>query len=82
MTSRSRRHGQVPAVPFAVLLLSLVTTSGCVHVEFYEKRAFSDPVMSFDEGPTEAHWYEKVYHSTEGAAGGLGLTAGGGCGCY
>lgn len=63
----------------AVLLGS---TSGCRSVAFYEKRAFSNPLMDLDEGPTEAHWYQKVYYSDEGAAGGFGTSAGGGCGCY
>lgn len=45
-------------------------------------RAYSDPVMDFDDGATETHWFQKVHYSTEGSAGGIGTSAGGGCGCY
>ena len=55
---------------------------GCGGVAFYEKRALADPVMDLDDGPAEAHFYQKAYYSREGSAGGIGTGAGGGCGCY
>jgi len=65
----------------ALALLALAT-SACQTVEFYEKEAFSDPVMRLDEDPTLTHLRQKVYYSREGATGGIGDSAGGGCGCY
>ncbi len=62
-------------------LFSLALAS-CRSLEFYEKEAFSRSIMSFDEGPAEAHFLQKCFYSIEGAAGGLGTSAGGGCGCY
>jgi hypothetical protein len=56
--------------------------SGCEGVPFYEKEHLSDPIMTLDGDPTETHFFQKVYYSREGSAGGIGTTAGGGCGCY
>jgi hypothetical protein len=70
------------AVFLALFLLCPLFAAGCGGVAFYEKRALADPVMSLDDGPLEAHFYQKVYYSREGSAGGLGAGAGGGCGCY
>ena len=30
---------------------------------FYDKAAFSDPVMVFESDPTEVHFAQKVYYS-------------------
>ena len=59
-----------------------VTVTGCSSVDFYQKAHFSDPIMTFDPDPTELHVYQKTYYSREGSAGGIGASAGGGCGCY
>jgi hypothetical protein len=37
--------------------------------------------MALSPDPLEAHRKQKLYSSREGAAGGDGLTAGGGCAC-
>lgn len=55
---------------------------GCNTVEFYEKEALVAPLMAFETDGTEAHFHQKVFYSIEGAAGGIGESAGGGCGCY
>lgn len=65
-----------------VLALLLASLSACNTVEYYDKRAFADPVMEFEDGATETHWFQKTYYSIEGSAGGIGTSAGGGCGCY
>ena len=62
-------------------LLSICLGS-CNTVEFYEKGALSSPVMSFELDAGRAAFHQKVHYATEGAAGGLGTSAGGGCGCY
>jgi hypothetical protein len=38
-------------------------------------------MMAFSGDALEAHRKQKLYSSREGAAGGDGLTAGGGCAC-
>jgi len=66
----------------ALLLLAALGASGCNTVEFYEKGALSSPVMALDMPASLLASEQKIFYSTEGAAGGLGSTAGGGCGCY
>lgn len=68
-------------IALAVFVVGLGSAS-CRSVEFYEMRSFSDPAMAFDEGGTETHFFQKVFYSDEGSAGGIGTSAGGGCGCY
>lgn len=67
-----------------LLLAGLVVSqlNSCKTVEFYEKERLGDSVMSLDDGESEAHFYHKVFYSMEGSAGGIGTSAGGGCGCY
>lgn len=67
---------------FFLLAAAVFLLSGCPTVEFYERRHLSDEVMSLEEDPGETHFYQKVYYSREGSAGGIGTSAGGGCGCY
>ena len=68
---------------YAALTLPLLLLGGaCNTVEFYEKAALADPTMQFTESPAQLHWQQKVQFSDEGAAGGIGTSAGGGCGCY
>ena len=55
---------------------------GCQGPAFYEKSAYADPVMAFDETVGELHFLRKVVYSMEGSIGGFGGGAGGGCGCY
>lgn len=69
-------------VAVAVLTTALGITAGCRTVEFWEKRHFSDPLMSLEEDAGETHFHQKTMYSREGSAGGIGTGAGGGCGCY
>ena len=66
---------------FAVFI-TLITLTACGGPAFYEKQNLADPVMEFDDGSAETHFYQKIYHSREGSAGGIGTGSGGGCGCY
>jgi Domain of unknown function (DUF4266) len=77
-----RRLEPRPPMRTLAILLALLPLGACNTVEYYEKRAFSDAVMEFEDGATETHWFQKVYYSIEGSAGGIGTSAGGGCGCY
>lgn len=63
-------------------LVALVALPSCNTVEFYEKGAFQDPTMDLAGTATEAHFLQKVFYSMEGSIGGIGSSAGGGCGCY
>lgn len=64
------------------LLLLGPGAAGCAAPEYYEMRAFSLWAMELEGGPTGEHFEQKIRYSTEGAAGGIGTKAGGGCGCY
>ncbi|MDP6410214.1 MAG: DUF4266 domain-containing protein [Planctomycetota bacterium] len=65
-----------------LLLLACSPLAGCGSVEFYERRHLAERHMLLDDGPGEAHFYQKTIYSMEGSAGGVGASAGGGCGCY
>jgi hypothetical protein len=65
---------------FALFALSTLT-SGCAIVPQNRRARLADPIMSFDVDPLDAHRKSKFYSTREGAAGGDGTPAGGGCGC-
>ena len=58
-----------------------VACSGCVLVPQNRRGRLADPIMAFSQDSLEAHRKQKLYSSREGAAGGDGVTAGGGCAC-
>lgn len=66
-------------LPAALLLLAAL--SGCAAVPQNRRARLADPMMSLTDEPTDAYRRQKVYDSREGAAGGDGVSAGGGCGC-
>ncbi|MCA8923367.1 MAG: DUF4266 domain-containing protein [Planctomycetes bacterium] len=66
----------------AATLIAGATLSGCKAVDFTEKRRLADPIMELGDGPSETHFQQKCFYSREGSAGGIGSSAGGGCGCY
>lgn len=70
------------ALALGLLGTGLLGLTSCQTVDFTEKRNLSDPVMQLDDGAGETHFYQKTYYSREGSAGGIGSSAGGGCGCY
>ena len=63
-----------------VVLFALVS-SGCVVVPQNRRAKLADPMMALSPDALEAHRKAKLYSSREGAAGGDGVTAGGGCAC-
>jgi len=63
----------------AVLLATLA--SGCVVVPQNRRAKLADPMMSLSDDTMEARRKQKLYTTREGAAGGEGVPAGGGCGC-
>ena len=64
-----------------LLLLLAVSSGGCAIVPQNRRARLADPIMSFHADPLEAYRKQKFYGSREGAAGGDGAVAGGGCGC-
>ena len=64
----------------ALVLLFLVASS-CALVPQNRRAHLADPMMQLVPDAMEAHRREKLYSSREGAAGGDGVAAGGGCGC-
>lgn len=78
MTKTTRRRS-VLAIAVA---LTASLFAGCNTTKYYERKHHSDEVMILAADPTEAHFLQKCYYSREGSAGGIGTSAGGGCGCY
>jgi len=66
----------------ALFCAFLLLCGGCSTVEYYEKQNFGDAAMKFEADPSEVHFQAKGFYSMEGSAGGIGDSAGGGCGCY
>jgi hypothetical protein len=64
-----------------VLVVGLVSTS-CTTVPHYRRSRLADPMMSLTDDPLETYRKQKLYNSREGAAGGDGSAAGGGCACH
>lgn len=62
-------------VLFAILL------SACAIVPKNRRQAFADPTMKPDEDVLRDRAHAKIHAAREGAAGGDGEPAGGGCGC-
>ena len=60
----------------------LLIFGGCTKIGFHEKGRILSPLMDLSDSAAETHLYQKVYYSREGSSGGIGSTAGGGCGCY
>jgi hypothetical protein len=67
---------------FAFALLAVGSgSSGCATVPQNRRAILADPMMSLTDEPLEAARRQKLYDTREGAAGGDGASAGGGCGC-
>jgi hypothetical protein len=63
-------------------MLTLVfAVAGCAIVPQNRRAHLADPMMSLQDESLEAYRRQKLYGVREGAAGGDGATAGGGCGC-
>jgi uncharacterized protein DUF4266 len=66
---------------WAVVALAAAPIAGCAIVPQNRRAHFADPMMSLTPEPLDAARRQKLYDTREGAAGGNGATAGGGCGC-
>lgn len=65
----------------AAIAVGLASLAGCATVPQNRRAHFADPMMSLTGESLDAARHEKLYDAREGAAGGDGATAGGGCGC-
>ncbi len=68
-------------LPWAVALAAVIATSACAVVPKNRRRYLADPTMQPSESPLEDRARRKLHTAREGAAGGDGEPAGGGCGC-
>ncbi len=64
-----------------VVVLGLVAVAGCAIVPQTRRRFLADPTMQPTESSLEDRARRKLHTTREGAAGGDGEPAGGGCGC-
>jgi hypothetical protein len=58
-----------------------VLVSACATVPQNRRARLADPMMNLNAEPLDAARHQKLYDTREGAAGGDGANAGGGCGC-
>jgi hypothetical protein len=66
---------------FAAFLLAVPAIAGCATVPQNRRARLADPMMNLNDEPLDAYRRQKLYDTREGAAGGDGAAAGGGCGC-
>lgn len=76
MVTRRNRIARLVALATLALL-----TASCVKVPQNRRAHLADPMMSVTDDPVDAHRKRMLYTTREGAAGGDGVSAGGGCGC-
>jgi hypothetical protein len=62
-------------------LAIVLVMSGCAIVPQNRRARLADPIMHVGDDALEAYRKQKFYGVREGAAGGDGVAAGGGCGC-
>lgn len=66
---------------FRALLIAVCLLGACKMVPKNRRQHLADPTMQPDEDPLRDKAHAKVHLAREGAAGGDGEPAGGGCGC-
>jgi starvation-inducible outer membrane lipoprotein len=71
---------KLPVLAGLALALALAT-SACATVPQNRRGRLADPMMNLNDEPLDAYRRQKLYDTREGAAGGDGAAAGGGCGC-
>jgi Domain of unknown function (DUF4266) len=65
----------------SALLAVALACAACATVPQNRRARLADPMMSLTDEPLDAARRQKLYDTREGAAGGDGASAGGGCGC-
>ncbi len=69
-----------PKLLLLAALAGLSVTSGCTHVNPWERGTMADYTMRADREPLANAFSEHMWFSREAASGGRGV-GGGGCGC-
>jgi hypothetical protein len=77
----AHRRSVLAAAPALALLGLALATSACATVPQNRRGHLADPMMNLNDEPLDAYRRQKLYDTREGAAGGDGTAAGGGCGC-
>jgi len=77
--ARGRLRLAVAALALAAAASSL--GAGCAVVPQNRRKRLADPMMQLETDALDAYRRQKLYSTREGAAGGDGAPAGGGCGC-
>jgi hypothetical protein len=67
--------------PLLVVVAAALSTMACATVPQNRRAHLADPMMGLTDEPLDAARRQKLYDTREGAAGGDGASAGGGCGC-
>jgi hypothetical protein len=67
--------------PALLVATVAMTTSACAPIPQNRRARLADPMMNLNDEPLDAYRRQKLYDTREGAAGGDGAAAGGGCGC-
>jgi hypothetical protein len=62
-------------------MLVLFCATSCALVPQNRRSRLADPMMSLKDDTIDGYRKQKLYTTREGAAGGDGAPAGGGCGC-
>jgi hypothetical protein len=64
-----------------LVVLIMLLSSACAIVPRNRREHLADPTMQPDENVLRDREHQKIHTAREGAAGGDGEPAGGGCGC-
>ena len=65
----------------AVLILSVLCFAGCATVHQIDRDRLSKKIMQFEPEEHQRVFMNDFHAIREGASGGVGQSAGGGCGC-
>jgi len=71
-----RRRTRLILIAAAAALLG-----GCLRVHQVDRETLSQPIMQFEPMGSRQAFLNDVHAIREGASGGVGQSAGGGCGC-
>lgn len=74
-------RGRLSKLVSGAAFVSFALGTGCATVPQNRRARLADPMMSVTDEPLDSYRRQKLYDSREGAAGGDGAAAGGGCGC-
>jgi hypothetical protein len=64
-----------------MVLLTVLGLAGCATVSQIDREHLSKKIMQFEPEPNQQLFINDFHSIREGASGGTGQSAGGGCGC-